>query len=107
MPSVSVHSIETRKECVFKASLELGEIVYDGLDRQGHTLPHGCLSGSCGSCRVEVMEGNEFLSPAGAIECDTVEHLTSGEPEKFAGKTIRLTCRAKMASEGEVKIVPL
>lgn len=88
-------------------NLKENEIIYNGLEDQGVVLQHGCLSGSCGACRIEVIEGKENLSPAGVIEANTVSAICDdykkrlGE-ESVSGKTIRLSCRAKIL--GNIKI---
>lgn len=113
MPTVSVKTIQaaenTNKD---DQSFELNEseLLFDGLDRQGLTLPHGCLAGSCGSCRVEVHEGSENISPASAIEKNTIEALITEYNQKYGedhakGKTIRLSCRSKV--NGDISISPL
>jgi|SRR5690606_19497753 len=102
MPKINVNdqSFEVNEE----------EILYDALFDRGLELPHGCLSGSCGACRIEVLEGQENLMKPGMVEQDTVESLktefkaTYGED--FVSKTeIRLACRAKVL--GDVKIRPI
>lgn len=80
-----------------------GEVLYDSLHDQGEELPHGCLSGSCGACRVEIIEGSENLSPPGAVENDTVKSLT--EELSIQGKVIRLSCRAKVL--GNISFRPI
>ena len=95
MPIVSIK--ETDKAIEIKA----GEILYDALFDRGVELPHGCLSGSCGACRVEIIEGNDQLTPAGVIENNTIEALKIEFTEKFGAefvqkKEIRLSCRAKV-----------
>lgn len=45
--------------------------------------PHGCLSGSCGACRVEVTQGAENLQEAGYIEKNTLEAVVEEYTEKF------------------------
>lgn len=84
-----------------KYKVNLNEILYDELERQGLALPHGCLAGSCGSCRIHVINGIENLSPMGVIETDTVDSIKNSYP----GKTVRLSCRAKVL--GDVEITPL
>lgn len=108
MPTVLVHlpgSSESPNEKGPSKPIEfqvnLNNILYDELDRQNLSLPHGCLAGSCGSCRIEVIKGIENLSPMGAVETDTVEHIKSAYP----GKNVRLSCRAKIL--GDVEIRPL
>jgi ferredoxin len=87
-----------------------GEVLYDALDDRGEKLPHGCLSGSCGACRVEVIEGKENLQPAGVIEQNTIDALKSEFAETYGnsfveGKEIRLSCRAKV--NGNVTVRPI
>jgi ferredoxin len=112
MPTVSVVELDnegneipgTEKEF----QVDTGELIYDSLDNQGFKLPHGCLAGSCGSCRILVLEGKENLAGSSLIEANTVENLVkdykdSKGDEFIRGKTIRLSCRARI-SEGTVKI---
>ncbi len=87
-----------------------GEILYDSLVDRGCELPHGCLSGSCGACRVAVISGNENLQAPGVIEQNTIEALKEEFAETkgadfVATMTIRLSCRAKVL--GDVKIEPI
>jgi ferredoxin len=103
MPRVSISGT--------KKSFEVneGEILYDSLLDRGHQLPHGCLAGSCGACRIEVLEGEENLFPAGIIEQNTVEaikseYLSKNGSDSLNGKTIRLSCRAQV--KGHVVINP-
>lgn len=104
MPRVSIYGTEKSFE------IKENEILYDALCDRGEELPHGCLSGSCGACRIEVIEGIEGLQPAGVIETNTIEAIrdelvkTRG-PESVEGKTIRLSCRAKVT--GNVVFRPL
>ncbi len=104
MPRVSIkdtnHTFEVNK----------GEILYDSLFDRGHTLPHGCLSGSCGACKVEVLEGKDQLDKPGAIEQNTIDSLkeefkTLHGEEFIKEKEIRLSCRAKIL--GDVIIKPI
>lgn len=87
-----------------------GEVIYDALHDQGIELPHGCLSGSCGACRIEVISGEEQLIPPTFVEMDTVEAVKE-ELAQLRGsdflqnKVIRLSCRAKVT--GDVCIRPL
>lgn len=104
MPTVLVNlkssnENESNKSQLYKVNLN--QILYDELERQGLVLPHGCLAGSCGSCRIHVDKGIENLSPMGVVETDTVESIKNSYP----GKTVRLSCRAKVS--GDVEITPL
>ena len=104
MPTVLVQddsSNENDPAKVRKFEVKLSAILYDELERQGLVLPHGCLAGSCGSCRIHVTKGIENLSPMGPVEQDTVDHIKGSYP----GKDVRLSCRAKVL--GDVTITPL
>ena len=79
------------------------EVIYDALSDRGHDLPHGCLSGSCGACRIEIIEGSDHLVPPSLVEANTIESL-HGELKEFKG-TMRLACRARV--RGDVKIKPI
>lgn len=104
MPRVSIGGTDKAFE------VNEGEILYDSLYDRGEELPHGCLSGSCGACRVEVIEGADNLMPAGFIEANTIDCLKEEFVQKrgkdsIEGKTIRLACRAKVT--GDVCIKPI
>jgi ferredoxin len=104
MPTVLVNlksSNENESESSQLYKVNLNQILYDELERQGLALPHGCLAGSCGSCRIHVDKGIENLSPMGVVENDTVDSIKSSYP----GKNVRLSCRAKVL--GDVEITPL
>ncbi|MDC1174614.1 2Fe-2S iron-sulfur cluster-binding protein [Bacteriovoracaceae bacterium] len=116
MPTVSLMKTnlngESTDETEFEVSATEGSTIYDEVDNGGQELPHGCLAGSCGSCRILVIEGEEHLSSPSAIEKDTLSHIEKTYKENFgdeflAGKTIRLSCRAKIMQDGNVKIAKL
>lgn len=56
-----------------------------------HPIASGCSDSSCGTCRVEVLEGAENLSPSEARERATLKE--NGHPT-----TLRLACRAELMS---------
>ncbi len=100
MPTVLVKSsspLETDK------SFEIfeGETIFEGLERLGHILPHGCLAGSCGACRIEVIAGNENLKIPGAVEGDTIAHIKNQLARSEVN--VRLACRAKIIGDVEIK----
>lgn len=81
-------------------TVDSNAIIYDALESQDFVLPHGCLAGSCGSCRIEVLKGKDSFSEMSAVEKDTVESLTKENP----GKDLRLSCRARIKGDIEIKI---
>lgn len=104
MPRVSISDISRTVEIATES------IIYDALADKGIELPHGCLSGSCGACRIHVELGIENLTPAGAIESNTIEAIheeyrKTQSADFLVGKNIRLSCRARIL--GDVTILPL
>lgn len=104
MPVVSIKDTEKNIE------VNEGEILYDALYDRGVELPHGCLSGSCGACRIAVLEGADQLAQPGVIESNTIDALKdefkATKGEEFVNNTeIRLSCRAKVL--GNVVIKPI
>lgn len=104
MPTVLVHfgsANEAEKTESREFIVDKNLTIFDQLESQGLKLPHGCLAGSCGSCRIQVINGSENLSKMSAVEADTVSHIQ----EQYPGKCVRLSCRAKIL--GDVEITPL
>lgn len=106
MPTVSLKENNQIKEF----AIEDKETIYEALERQGTELPHGCLAGSCGACKIEIIEGADNLSPPSVVEKDTLDHLHQHIAQKkgedfLKGKTIRLSCRTKVTAS--VCIEPL
>lgn len=90
--------------------VENNSIIFDALEDKGEKLPHGCLAGSCGSCRCIINKGTENLSPPGAIESNTIAHVLEQYQKKYGkdflkNKIIRLSCRAKIL--GDIEIEPI
>lgn len=109
MPTVSVFAKNSEGKLIPSGEykVQTGQVIFDQLDAQGVILPHGCLAGSCGSCRTIILSGNDQLAPKSAIETDTVNHLKSSYPQKYSGDTeLRLTCRARIVGEGKIEILP-
>ena len=111
MPTVSLVKIAESGELlpdeVLTFEIAEGAVLWESLEDQGHTLPSGCLAGSCGSCRINILEGSENLSDLSVIEKDTIDHLNksyleSHGEEWLKGKNLRLSCRTKV--KGDVKI---
>jgi ferredoxin len=104
MPRVSIKESEKTFE------VNVGEILYNALSNLGEDLPHGCLAGSCGACRVEIIEGKENLDVCGVIESNTISSLKeefakSKGKEFLIDKEIRLSCRARV--KGDISIQPI
>lgn len=88
--------------------LESGETLYNALEKQGYKLPSGCLSGSCGACRVHILDKPESLEPPGVIEKNTVESIhknLQNKNQEVPLEHIRLSCRAKIKGSFTFKIL--
>jgi ferredoxin len=94
MPTVSIQGTSKTFE------IDEGEVLYDALYDRGEVLPHGCLSGSCGACKVQIISGFENLQVPGAVEQDTIKSLNS----EFELKDLRLACRAKVLGDVTIRI---
>ena len=114
MPTVSVVELDASGQEMAgsekKFQVDIGDIIYDALDNNGHKLPHGCLAGSCGSCRILVLEGAENLAGLSVVEDNTVQNLQQDYTKRkgadfVKGKVFRLSCRARVS--GDIKIAPL
>lgn len=104
MPIVSIEENNQKFE------LNEDETLFDGLENQGYTLPHGCLAGSCGACRVEIIQGEENLRAPSVVEENTIQAIRENYVRihgkgALDGKTVRLSCRAKVL--GDIEIRPL
>jgi ferredoxin len=104
MPIVSI------KDTNLTFEVPEGEILFDALNERGHKLPHGCLSGSCGACRIEVCAGKENLQEPSVVEENTIcalkdEYIKNQGQDFIRNREIRLSCRAKV--RGDVTITPL
>ena len=101
MPRVLVvlHGVQSQS-----FELEQDEVLYDGVERHGLKLPHGCLSGACGACKVIVLAGADNLDEPCPVEKDTLASIYQDHPHA-QGKVIRLGCRAKV--RGQVEVTPL
>ena len=104
MPTVSIDGQSTSYE------LTENEIIYDALEKQGKELPSGCLAGSCGACRIEILEGSENLVPPSPIEANTIQAIITNMERisgagSMQGRVVRLACRAKVT--GDIKIKEL
>ena len=74
------------------------ETIFEAFDNQGHHLPHGCLSGNCCVCIVEITQGAENLSEIDPIEEMSLNRYFEKFPEKKE-MTLRLGCRANILGD--------
>jgi len=66
-----------------------GGALVDVCDKTSAPVPFSCRSATCGTCRVEILEGGELFEDPEPEETDLLEIL--GDPSHF-----RLACQAKL-----------
>lgn len=71
-----------------------GARLLDFADEHRASIGFSCRGGTCGTCRVRVLEGAELLSPPGAREAETLAFFGDG-PD------VRLACVARVARRGD------
>lgn len=83
------------------ASIELpaGGELRDACDEAAAPVPFSCRSTSCGTCRVDVIDGGELLDPPGDEELSVLE-IFGDDPARR-----RLACTARVqALPGVVRL---
>jgi ferredoxin len=73
---------------------EGGRLV-DVCDRVQAPVPFSCRAATCGTCRIEIVEGGELLEPREGAEAELLELLA--DPSNY-----RLACQAKIKRENGV-----
>ena len=63
------------------------------------SVPYACLSATCGTCRVWVVEGAAALSPPEPDELEVLD-MFDDNPAK-----VRLCCQAKVIASSEERVV--
>lgn len=105
----NMHNVSfPEKKLIFK--VDDNAVLFDALDDQGEMLPHGCLSGSCGSCRIEILTGKENLKEPSEIEKDTINAIKQNlkrvhGADYNSNVEIRLSCRARVKGDIEFKTI--
>ncbi len=76
-----------------------GKLV-DVCDTSAAPVPFSCRSASCGTCRIEVLEGAELLEPALDEELEVLD-VFGDDPKKK-----RLACQARLCTgrTGRIKV---
>ncbi len=75
----------------FEVDAEPGEEIMDITDANpAAEVPYSCRAATCGTCRVEVLEGAEALSTADEFELEVLD-IFGDTPDK-----VRLCCQAKL-----------
>ena len=83
------------------AEAPLGGALINICDQVLAPVAFSCRSASCGTCHIEVLEGQELLEPPGEDEADLLDLLDGA-------KNTRLACQAQVkAGPGLIRIRPV
>jgi ferredoxin len=78
-----------------------GGRLIDLCDERSATIPFSCRSASCGTCRIDVLEGAELLDPPADEEIDVLE-IFGDDPARR-----RLACQVRFGEgEGRLRVRP-
>ncbi len=81
------------------ADAAAGTALVDLCDENNAPVPFSCRSASCGTCRIDVLEGATLLEPPRDEELDILD-IFGDDPKKR-----RLACQARVGSgEGLVRV---
>jgi ferredoxin len=84
-----------------EASAPAGTALVDLCDDRNAPVPFSCRSASCGTCRIDVLEGGDLLQPPRDEELDILD-IFGDDPKKR-----RLACQARLGEgEGRVHVRP-
>lgn len=83
----------------WSVEMPAGGALLDACDETGTPIRFSCRSGTCGTCRVRVLEGHDAMAPPAPDEMATLAAL--GAPS-----SIRLACRARLyPGSGTVRLL--
>jgi len=83
----------------FEVDAEPGEAIMDITDANpAADVPYSCRAATCGTCRVEVLEGGDALSTANEFELEVLD-IFGDTPDK-----VRLCCQARLAACTETQV---
>jgi len=83
----------------FEVDAEPGEAIMDITDANpAADVPYSCRAATCGTCRVEVVEGTEALSTADEFELEVLD-IFGDTPDK-----VRLCCQTKLIGGADTQV---
>ncbi len=78
-----------------------GGRLVDLCDERGASVPFSCRSASCGTCRIDVLEGADLLEPPRDDELDVLD-IFGDDPART-----RLCCQARaLPGAGTIRVRP-
>jgi ferredoxin len=85
---------ESRDGRMVDMNVAAGTSLLQACDEHGAPIPFCCRSASCGTCRVQLLEGAEHLLPPAEDELDVLDMY--GE----LSSQVRLACQARLRPGG-------
>jgi 2Fe-2S ferredoxin len=83
----------------FEIDAEPGEAIMDITDANpASEVPYSCRAATCGTCRVEVVEGGDALSIPDEFELEVLE-IFGDTPDK-----VRLCCQTKLVGSDATQV---
>ena len=83
----------------FEVDAQSGEAIMDITDANpAAEVPYSCRAATCGTCRVEVVEGGGALSEADEFELEVLE-IFGDTPDR-----VRLCCQARLVGDGSENV---
>lgn len=83
----------------FEVDAEPGEALIDITDANpAADVPYSCRAATCGTCRVQVVEGGDALSVAEIEEIEVLD-IFGDSPEE-----VRLCCQAKLVGGSAARV---
>lgn len=70
----------------FQVEVKKGQSILDAALEQNLALDHKCKKGTCGKCKVKLVNGSTYLQPANSLEEKKLHHLIQSG--------FRLACQA-------------
>src|ERR1700734_3961365 len=90
---------ESSETAPVEVEAPVGARLIDLCDERNAPVPFSCRSASCGTCRIDVLEGGELLEPPRDEELDVLD-IFGDDPARP-----RLACQARLAAgEGRLRV---
>ena len=75
-----------QNQCYFQVVVKKGQSILDAALEKNLSLDHKCKRGTCGKCKVKLVNGSTYLQPGNSLEEKKLHHLIQSG--------FRLACQA-------------
>lgn len=79
--------------------VESGKHLSEVLDASNSPILFGCRTGICGTCLIQVIEGEDNMAPPCADELEFLEIVAEGE------NSMRLACKVVLNGDAKIKYI--